>query len=222
MKNITFKRQLNIDISLSRRYAVCIDERNRTTLTKGDFMKKRVLAILMILVLATAGLFAAYTVTVPGTVTATLNSTIGEYLVHGFNVLGVKYQATVTVPDAFNATAPSFKYGYRTNAATGSFSFDMTVGDFINGTAGTVKIKDVVIASGTLSHAVGTRVYQVFSQSGTGVEKTGETTITIKPFLSYTANDTDITGTLITALNAADGAVAGDYVSTVSFSITAS
>lgn len=184
-------------------------------------MKKRALAILMILVLATAGLFAAITVAIPGDVTATLNATIGEYLSHGFTVAGVKYQPTVTVNGAFAATAPSFTYGYKTNAASGTFAFDMTVGDFIS-TAGTVKIKEVTSTVAVLGHIPTSRVYQLFNYVGTGIEKTGETTITIKPFLTYTAGDVDITNTAITALQAVNGAPAGDYSATVSFSITAS
>ena len=49
---------------------------------KENFMKKRALAIILILVLATAGLFAAPTVTIPADVTATLKATIGEYFYH--------------------------------------------------------------------------------------------------------------------------------------------
>ena len=187
-------------------------------------MKKRALAILMILVLATAGLFATYTVTVPTDVTATLKATIGEYFYHGFNDGTTKYKSSIEVLDAFNATTPpSFKYGYKTNAATGSFTLNMTVADFLNGSVGTVKIKDVIVSGGgALSHSAGSRVYEIFSHSGTGVEKVDEKTITIKPFLVYSALEaTDITGATITATQAADGAPSGEYTALVTFNISA-
>jgi len=192
---------------------------------KEIIMKKTFLAILMILVLATAGLFAA--VTIPGDVTATLNATIGEYLSHGFTVGTLKYQPAITVTNAFDATTPTFKYGYKTNASTGTFSFDMTVGDFI-GSAGTVLIKTVTTTPAYLSHTPNSRVYQIFNQVGNGTAKTGEATIAITPYLDYTAGQVDIEGTSVLAINTVNGdltnpgAPAGDYTASVLFSITAS
>jgi hypothetical protein len=48
-------------------------------------MNKKLIALAMVLLLAVGGLFAAaYTGTLPGAVTATLNANIGDYLYHGF------------------------------------------------------------------------------------------------------------------------------------------
>ena len=185
-------------------------------LTKGDFMKKTFLAILMILVLATAGLFA---VTIPGSVTATLKADIGDTLLHGFNYSGVKYRPTVTITDAFGATAPSFLYGYRTNAA-GNFTFKMAVGNFINqNVTGAIKIGSVASSNGALTYA--STGYVIFSTLNTlGTEKTDEATITIYP---AKAEGTDHAGTTILASEHAgpsNTAPAGSYESSITFAIT--
>ncbi len=177
----------------------------------------------MILVLATAGLFAV-TVTVPSNVTATLRANIGEYLNHGFNIAGTKYQPTVTIDDAFGSTAPSFKYGYKTNAA-GNFVFKMAVSDFVNQTVtGTVKIASVSSDKGT-SYSGG--FYTIFTESSatvTSAERFDEAVITITPARTGDIGNFDHTGggTAIASGSTVEGGSAGAYVATLTFSITAS
>lgn len=188
-------------------------------------MKKRTLAILMILVLATSGLFA---VTVPGTVSAFLKANIGEYFTHGFNNGTTLYNSSIEVQDAFSVNAPSFRYGYKTNATSGNYSFKMTVGDFVNqNTAGSVKIR-MVNSSKTITQQGTTNEFEIFAITGSSADLADEALITIRPFLSFTPGDVDITGATITAANTVNGdatnsgAPAGEYIATVSFSITAS
>lgn len=188
-------------------------------------MKKRVLAILMILVLATAGLFAAPTVTVPTDVTATLKATVGEYFYHGFltgnagatpNLGG--FYAAKTITDAFNATPPSFTYGYKTNAANSNFTIKMTVADFLNGSSGVVKISGVTVSGAGVLTQSG-RDFVLFTFTGNGSENTAQKTISISPFLTFTTGDTDITGAAILATNAVADAPAGEYTSLITFNI---
>ena len=189
-------------------------------------MKKRALAIILILVLATAGLFAAPTVTIPADVTATLKATIGEYFYHGFldtpNAGG--YYSAKTITDAFNATAPSFTYGYKTNAANSSFTIKMTVADFQNGSSGVVKISGVTASGAGVLTQTG-RDFQLFTFTGDGSEKIAQKTITIKPFLKFTPVDPDltgppdITGATIVAENTVEYAPAGDYTALITFNI---
>ena len=191
-------------------------------------MKKRILAISMILVLATAGLFAAYTVALPtGEVKATLKATIGEYMFHGFDDDGVLYQPTITIENAFDSPAPSFTYGYMTNAKSGSFNFKMTVGDFIRtGGGGTVAIKTVESTKTVLSQ-VG-RVYGVLAHTGDGKATSDSTTITITPHLDFVPGAVNIEGVPITAAHTVNGAgtvagaAAGDYIASITFAISAS
>ncbi len=175
----------------------------------------------MILVLATAGLFAA--VPNPGTVTATLRANIGEYLVHGFNVNGTKYQPTATIDDAFGATSPSFKYGYKTNAG-GTFDFYMNVGNFINQTiAGTVKIASVTSSKGAIVYN-STTGYKIFTNTGAALsaERNDEATITVNP---AKATGFDHTGASITnaeQVGSGTTATAGAYEAEIIFSIVVS
>ncbi|MBI9093842.1 MAG: hypothetical protein JEY71_03060 [Sphaerochaeta sp.] len=189
-------------------------------------MKKRTLAILMILVLATAGLFAVPTVTIPGDVTASLQATIGEYFYHGFTTGNVGdtpnaggFYAAKTITDAFNATPPSFTYGYKTNAANSTFSLKMTVADFLNGSSGVVKIEGVTVSGAGALTQVG-RDFELFTFTGNGVDNTAQKTISIVPFLTFNNGDTDITGAVIVAANAVNGAPAGAYQSLITFKIT--
>ena len=192
-------------------------------------MKKRVLAILMILVLATAGLFAAYNVTVPGDATAQLTAVIGEFLHHGFATsntvnMDTVFASTVEVNDAFNETTdPSFFYGYKTNAEIGSFDFEMTVGDFTNGSTGTVLIKEVQSTKPIIAHSANTNVYTVFRYTASGAaDKFDATKITIKPFLTHTSGLIDINGSPVAAVNTAKGgAPNGNYVANISFHVSA-
>ena len=192
---------------------------------KENFMKKRALAIILIVVLATAGLFAAPTVTIPADVTATLKATIGEYFYHGFLTGNVGdtpnaggYYSAKTITDAFNATAPSFTYGYKTNAANSSFTIKMTVADFQNGSSGVVKISGVTASGAGVLTQTG-RDFQLFTFTGDGSEKIAQKTITIKPFLTFTSGATDITGATIVAENTVEDAPAGDYTALITFNI---
>ncbi len=191
-------------------------------------MKKRILAISMILVLATAGLFAAYTVTTPADVTAQLTAVIGEYMYHGFATsnsvdINTVFASTVEVNDAFNATTPpSFYYGYKTNAETGSFDFTMEVGNFDNGGTGTVLIKEVQSTKGfAVTPVVGSNDFTIFSYTAaSSTEKFDATKITIVPYLTYTSGDKDINGNTIAAVNAVSGAPNGNYTADITFSVS--
>ncbi len=192
-------------------------------------MKKRALAILMILVLATVGLFAAMPSSGNGAdqLTATLNATIGDFLNHGFTIgtgpSATKYNATVTVNDAFNATTPpSFKYGYKTNAA-GGFEFKMTVGDFIHEdglSSGTVKIKSVAKGLPAVTMTPASGDYTIFNISSSGGLQSDETTITIVPARGTDA--LDHAGADVNNNQRADDAPAGSYTATIYFNVSAS
>jgi len=194
----------------------------RTALTKGDFMKKKVLAILLVLVLATAGLFAAPLV-IPGDVTATLKANIGEYLEHGFNNNTALYQPTITVLDAFGSTAPSFKYGFKTNAI-GTFRFTMSVGNFIGTPSGTVKIKSIAKDGVAFTSAqLLSGVYTVLTDSAsTSNPRIGESTITITPATVYGSSELDHAGAVIADGETVATAPAGDYTAILTFHIVAS
>ena len=186
-------------------------------------MKKRALAILMILVLATAGLFAEGEITIatPDNVKATLTATIGEYLMHGFTVGTAKYQPTVTIENAFGTTAPSFRYGYKTNAA-GTFVITMSVGNFINQTTtGTVKIGSVTSNKTISDYAV--TGYKIFDTSTIiEGERTEEAIITVYPAKTTDGTTTDHASVVIAANEIVTGAPAGVYVSEITFAISAS
>ena len=193
-------------------------------------MKKRALAILMILVLVTTGLFAVTAGNSAYPATATLNANITGYLYHGFNDNTTRYLGILDVNDAFNAVTPTFKYGYKTNT-TNRFSFTMNVGDFLkDGTSTTRKVLIQGVKFGaTAVLPLGTygRVYEVFDYTGNGTYKVDEKTITVIPALNWTTGLFDITGAAIPAANtvngdsANSGAPAGDYISKVVFSVTA-
>ena len=195
-------------------------------------MKKRALAIILIVVLATAGLFAAMPSTGNGNnaVSASLNATIGDFLYHGFvNGTGptaTKYNASVTVNDAFNETTPpSFTYGFKTNAV-GSFTFTMAVGNFIHSdgiASGVVKIK-AVKKDNTIMTPI-SNVYNAFvSSSATGGLRVGEALFTILPATSADIGQADHSGgpTTIAALDTTTGAPAGAYEATITFTVSAS
>ncbi|WP_155816703.1 hypothetical protein [Sphaerochaeta pleomorpha] len=169
---------------------------------------KRSLIVLVLLSVVLTGVFA---VSLGNPATATLNATIGEYFEHGFHTVEGLYQASVTKNNAFT-TDPEFVYGYRTNG-TGSFTFNMVVGDFVSG-ENSVKIA-AVSASSPLTPASGG--YTVFSFTGSGSDKIAETTITISP--AQTTGGDDHTGAAIEEGHSVDSAPAGDYVSTITFSV---
>jgi len=189
-------------------------------------MNKKLITIALVLVLAVSGVFAEYNVTVPALVTATLKATKGEFLEHGFTVGGVKYQSEVEVLDAFT-TPPQFTYGYKTNAM-GTFSFRMTVGNFIHqvSTNPEVKIASVTIGTTTGSPVIpdtGNPYYVIFSEANSStlgsVSHVGETTITITP---ATGTGTDHLGDTIVAGEHTGDALAGAYTSTIEIAIAAS
>jgi hypothetical protein len=130
-----------------------------------------------------------------------------------FHVGDLLYQATVTKNNAFS-TDPEFVYGYRTNY-TGTFTFSMDVGDFISG-SNVVKIASVS-ASSTLGTYVSGIGYPVFAFTGAGSDKTAETTITVVPAQTYGGNDH--LGAAVAEGQSVDSAAAGDYVSTITFSV---
>ena len=181
-------------------------------------MKKKCLAVCLILAMTVSVLSA--TPTLPANVVATLKATLGDYLWHGFVVSGQSaFQSSVEVTNAFGSTAPSFVYGYETNAA-GPYTFRMSVGDFVSST-GTVKIKDITASGATLSWDNATSSYTVFTVPTTNTYSRSTATLTVYPAL-VTTDTTDHRGNAISAINTAAQAPAGDYVATITFSVSAS
>ena len=171
---------------------------------------KRIFIVLLLLSVLLTGVLAGSLII---TATSTLNATIGEYFEHGFHTTDGLYQATVTKNNAFTVD-PEFVYGYRTNG-NGSFTFNMEVGDFISGD-NRVKIASISASSTLIPTSIG---YTVFSFSGSGSDKIGETTITVVPAQTFGGNDH--TGAAIAEGESVDSAAAGEYVSTITFSVIA-
>jgi hypothetical protein len=182
--------------------------------------KKRMLGVLVILVFV---LGSAFSIAMPSPAVATLTASIDEYLEHGFtNDLGVKYNATIAIANAFD-TDPEFVYGYHSNAA-GEFSFIMEVGDFIMDTnsANVVKIAAVTSTNSPSSFAYTANGYTILSNyvATVGVEQLAETTITITP--ATTIGGYDHTGVYeVLDTETVDTAVAGSYTSTITFTVAA-
>ena len=198
-------------------------------------MNKKAIALALVLVIAMSGVFAAPLEIneVPvDNVVATLTATIGDYFYHGFVISGqTDFAGTVTVDNAFNATAPTFTYGYETNHS-GPFYINMTVSDFTNDPSsptGTVKIKAVNVASTggqfntSYANSYDTETgYLIFSATANTYTR-NTATIQVVPFLASTdAGSADIKGTTITADNTVAQAAPGAYTATVSFAVTGS
>lgn len=176
-------------------------------------MNKKLIALALVLFIAVGGLFAA----VPSTtfVEATLTGVVGTYLNHGFtNAVGTKYQATaVNSGNAFaTGNSPVLVYGFDAKSDT-AFKTVMTVSSFkrdVPGATEKVDIASVSIKVGNdvpVTHSTVTDATQIdvlkytTSEVNTPVEK--EATITVNP------------GTVD------PGLPSGDYVSTLSISVTA-
>jgi len=195
------------------------------TFIKECIMKiKRLVVILMVLIFSTVGLFANIPHDDIPTAVATLKANIGEFLYHGFadSELDTTFESTLTVEDAFTA-APSFWYGYRTNAA-GTYVFRMSVTDFVNQDDLTkVKIKSVT-SSEHPSMSYSTEGYELFTETNsimTESSRSDYTFITITP--ATVATGTDHTGThVIAGVETVGGASAGAYVATITFTVGAS
>lgn len=197
-------------------------------------MNKKLVALALVLLLAVGGLFAAITVDKDGNsvlgngntdVTVTLKGTLGLYFYHGIVESG-SYIGSKTITDAFGATAPSFKYGYETNAAGVPYYIRMSVTDFDNKTTnvdGTVKIKNVTAShvSGSLSWDTDTSSYNLYSVPTTNSYTKTDSTITIYPAKLVT-DTTDHRSQPITAAQTAAGAPAGEYEATITFIVSAS
>ena len=193
-------------------------------------MKKKISAILIILVLATVGLFA---IDSPSPAVGLLKGDVGEYLVHGFNNGTIKYSPTIEFTNVLTVEEKTtkFKYGYETNAP-GGFTFTMSISDFINQSSsgsdaapGVVKIKSVTGSGSGLAAVDGALgSYTVFSPISGAAEKdknSGEIEISITPAVVGDAESDDHTGDIIGKMNTTN-ALPGPYISTISFSIVAS
>ncbi len=184
-------------------------------------MNKKLIAITLVLMLVTSGLFALDLSTLP-TPTATLKATLGDYFHHGF-VNGAEFEATKTVTNAFGSTAPSFDYGYETNA-TGPFYIKMAVSDFVNVTpnsTGTVKIKAISVSGSTPQWDNTEQKYTIFTIPASNTFTRNVTTITVTPALT-TADTVDHLGETIPASETAAQAASGEYEATLTFSVSAS
>jgi len=188
-------------------------------------MNKKLIAIALVLLIAVSGVFAEITVDMPGPVTATLKATKGEFLYHGFTVNSVKYQSAVEVLDAFN-TNPEFTYGYWTNAQ-GTFSFRMSVGNFIHQTPSNpaVKIAQVKVNGTVAAPVSGETYYELFNFTNAAIldnsSQTGEKTITIVPVATASVTTDHLSAPVGSGQNVAD-ALAGSYTSEVSIYIIGS
>jgi hypothetical protein len=173
-------------------------------------MNKKLIAIALVLMLVTSGLFAFDVTSVPHA-TATLKGNIGEFLDHGFTVNNVPYLSAVEILDAFDVdNPPSFVYGYRTNVG-GTYEFHMRVSNFQSQTnsAHIVTIDSVKKGNDllTLSGSGSTAYYEIFTESNPlGV-------------MSGVKSDAE-TFTIIPSASDIDSANPGSYVATVTFSIT--
>lgn len=185
-------------------------------------MRKKMLIICLVLVVAVSALGA--TPTLPANVVATLKATLGDYLWHGFVVSGQSgFQSSAEVTNAFGSTAPSFTYGYETNA-TGPYYLRMAVSDFTNGSGGSVKIKSIGVSGGgaTLTWNAATASYTVFTVPANNTYTSTTALFTVRPaLLSSDATANDHLGNVIGGGNAAQ-APAGNYVATITFSVSAS
>ena len=185
-------------------------------------MNKKLIALAMILLLAVGGLFAAaYTGTLPGAVTATLNANIGDYLYHGFVDASAPtgFLSTKVIADAFD-TDPTFEYGYKTNiSSTYGFEFRMIVGDFVHedvSTGAVIKISDVTVDTVPIYPISG--YYLLLSKTGAETQESAD--VVISP---AKAAGNDHLGVPIGASEfyGSTTAVAGAYTSTVTISVVA-
>ena len=187
-------------------------------------MNKRLIAFALVLLIAVGGVFAAYSVPIPGDVHAYLKANVGEFLEHGFKLSETSlYNGSITIDDAFD-TDPVFTYGYKTNAQ-GDFEFRMTVGDFINSSgSGTVKIASVKKGGTVIPPVSGQNYYLLFSESNEialgATTHVGTADITIVP-AKTTAVTVDHLGNTVGG-SVVEGAASGTYVATVTISISAS
>jgi hypothetical protein len=185
-------------------------------------MNKKLIALALVLLIAVGGVFANEFPTDEDTVLVTLKGSIGPVFYHGIVESG-SYLSSKEVTGAFGATAPSFTYGYETNEY-GPYYLRMTVGDFeqtgvASGTTpGVVKIKEVTSNSaGTMQRTGST--YTVFTvPSGNSYSKESAL-ITIYPM--KTAGE-DHVGDTIGADETIANAPTGQYVATVTFSVSGS
>ncbi len=176
-------------------------------------MNKKLIAIALVLVLAVSGAFA---VTFPGTITATLNATVGDFFYHGF---GQSLTNTLSVTDAFATTPPTIEYGYATNVGGATIRFTIT--DFESG-SNTIKIKSVS-ATGGGSNLVWDTVanaYKLFVIASTTTYTKQLALITVVP--ARTADTVDHRGASIDSSEKVENATSGDYTATLTFSVTAS
>jgi len=188
---------------------------------------KRFVVILVVLIFSTVGLFAQINNIAPAV--ATLSGNIDQFFNHGFveNNTDTTFVPTIAIRDAFNAdTPPSFWYGYRTNAK-GTYIVRMQVSDFINqsNSENVVKIKSVVsTANDPLTYNV--NGYELFNE--TNAKSLGQglhynyTQITITAAKDANIGQWDHTRThVIIANETVDGAAAGEYIATITFTVGA-
>lgn len=191
---------------------------------------KRLVVILMVLIFSTVGLFASIAYEDIPNAVATLKANIGEFLYHGFadSELDTTFESTLTVEDAFTA-APSFWYGYKTNAI-GTYVFRMKVTDFENQTTrngstvvDVVKIRSVVSSDhGTTAMTYDANGYKLFEEESaviTTSTRSNSTQVTITPVTTFSGVDHK-SATIEEGQSVADAA-AGEYVATVTFSVSA-
>jgi hypothetical protein len=93
-------------------------------------MKKNLIVIALVLLIAMGGLFAD--VDLPDEVKATLVGTVGEYLEHGFDdENGEQYQTGVQFSNALDSAGVTLIYRYKINYDT-AVQIGMSISDFMH------------------------------------------------------------------------------------------
>jgi hypothetical protein len=202
-------------------------------------MKKRSLAILMILVLATAGLFAATMPTIGNGATpvnATLKATIGDYFYHGFvndttfpgtrtltnPIVGSDFYATLAIENAFTTVTP-FKYGYKTNSSAILFNLNMEVSNFLKDGETTKFVAVQKVALNDVDVTVPGTLISIFNFTSTAGLQSASKKIAIYPYMDFVTGAVDLAGNAIVATNTVNGSPdAGSYTSTITFTVSAS
>lgn len=145
-------------------------------------MKKSLIAIALILLIAVGGVFAAIPVATDAE--ATLRATVEGDFKHGFTVDGVPYKPTTAIENAFDVD-PELVYGFKARSDT-AFRSVMTITDFeLNGgqSSDDVTIDAIEIDGDEATFDSGANGYVVLEYKGTDVYswKTEDVTIVVRP-----------------------------------------
>lgn len=188
-------------------------------------MKRTLIVFIAVLLLVSASVYALNEEYWPDSVQATLKATLDQYLVHGFILddPGYYYPA-ISISNAF-VTDPKFTYGYKTNAP-GTYKFTMKVTNFVNSSVedvdAIIKIGDIKFNgySQTFNLGATEHTFTLFNDS-------------VSTYLGSESTSNKVEITILPAREAVPGKVnsyehiglnnnawAGDYVATITFTVT--